>query len=790
MKFKKIEKKDRRHVADFGEEHPIHQLSTLPKSTGISIRKTKVQRKKLFEESKGMKKDKVAEVIEISSKNVTNLPEEDLNEIELRRTVNDENETDEEEIDNDDDDDTRINSKNFENFSKNLEFDENELKEDENNLEDEVDVENELINGQFSKDIRYRKFNGEFNENMRERIISEFYDEQIQLENESTTNLYSYYSDNRMKIDKELKEIVQSNKKTNNIEQIISSFQLEKYHFNKKLYENFRNQLNNLGKLSAKEVTDLQLFSTALFNYTDIYLVHRKNVREELFNTYIVFHLLQHCLSNQNEILYNNQRMKELKEMNIKKKNFNMDKLKNLEDDEDIEKMLDEQLETDQKDDKIIDENEVRDRGIMKPTKLIKMLNSNRKEPIEVANKKRFIEEFSPTPGDLKRMENNSRRDRGLKYYRPKDFNEIFDGNIDDHFRIGIKIEKSSMKLYSSFYSANIIIASPLGLRTIIGNEPNVDGMGDFLAGIEILFVDSYSSLRMQNVEHLNHVLSHLNNLPNNSHTTDLSRVRLSALDGHSRFFRQTILLSRINRFEGLSYLLNHSRNQNGLLQLSYGNGEDEYLSYVGVKNLKQTFIRVPSNDDVKKATALEEKRFDYFKRIILPLYDEKEEFRSTIIFIPSYFNYLRIRNYMKQEEMNFLSLTEYSTEKDINKARALFYHGQIHYLLVTERFHFFRRYCIRGGRYILFYDIPYYPIFYSEFSNMLETDEKFFEDYPISDKISRVNVLYHSEEEDALTNLMGEKLTEKLLNSKLKENGRRIIKNVQSLSTFTFVSK
>ena len=52
-----------------------------------------------------------------------------------------------------------------------------------------------------------------------------------------------------------------------------------------------------------------------------------------------------------------------------------------------------------------------------------------------------------------------------------EDYEAIFSGNVDDHFRIGVGIAKKTIKLYSEFYSSDIIIASPLGLRTIIGAD-------------------------------------------------------------------------------------------------------------------------------------------------------------------------------------------------------------------------------------------------------------------------------------------------------------------------------
>jgi U3 small nucleolar RNA-associated protein 25 len=56
-----------------------------------------------------------------------------------------------------------------------------------------------------------------------------------------------------------------------------------------------------------------------------------------------------------------------------------------------------------------------------------------------------------------------------------------------------------------------------------------------------------------------------------------------------------------------------------------------------------------------------------------------------------------------------------YSSNADISRARGAFFSGKKSFLLVSERFHFFRRYALRGVRNILFYAPPEHPQFYAE---------------------------------------------------------------------------
>ena len=64
-----------------------------------------------------------------------------------------------------------------------------------------------------------------------------------------------------------------------------------------------------------------------------------------------------------------------------------------------------------------------------------------------------------------------------------------------------------------------------------------------------------------------------------------------------------------------------------------------------------------------------------------------------TLLIVPSYFDYLRLRNYLRDEAgIQFAACCEYDRGSQVSRARALFFQGRASVLLITERFHFFKR--------------------------------------------------------------------------------------------------
>ncbi|XP_048213138.1 U3 small nucleolar RNA-associated protein 25 homolog [Perognathus longimembris pacificus] len=369
------------------------------------------------------------------------------------------------------------------------------------------------------------------------------------------------------------------------------------------------------------------------------------------------------------------------------------------------------------------DDDDFRDQGLTRPKVLIvvpfreaalrvvqlfiSLLEGDSKKKIIVSNKKRFQGEYGSDPEE---------RPPNLK--RPEDYDAVFVGNIDDHFRIGVAILQRSIRLYAPFYSSDILIASPLGLRTIIGGEGEKKRDFDFLSSIELLIIDQADIYLMQNWEHVLHLMNHMNLLPLDSHGVDFSRVRMWSLNNWSKYYRQTLLFGALQDAQVNSLFSQHCSNLQG--QVAVRNVPmTGSISHVLVQ-LPHVFQRM----ETENLSSVIDARFNFFINKILPQYRDAV-MSHTLIYVPSYFDFVRLRNYFKKEELNFTHICEYTQKSGVSRARHFFLQGEKQFLLLTERFHFYKRYTIKGIRNLIFYELPTYPHFYSEICNMLQATNR-----------------------------------------------------------------
>ncbi|KAL4564389.1 hypothetical protein LXL04_028453 [Taraxacum kok-saghyz] len=327
----------------------------------------------------------------------------------------------------------------------------------------------------------------------------------------------------------------------------------------------------------------------------------------------------------------------------------------------------------------------------------------------------RFTDEFGHgKANDDDDDEEDGKNTKSWKTSKPSDFQTLFGGNNNDHFMMGIKFTKKTIKLYSDFYTSDMIVASPLGLITKIGEaEMEKEKDVDYLSSIEVSIVDHSDIISMQNWSHVNTVVEQLNRIPSKQHGTDIMRIRPWYLDGQARFYRQTIILgTHVNPDINASFN-NHCLNYKGRVKLSC---EHKGVLPKVLLQVRQIYERI----DTESIVDADDARLDYFKKKVFPKIKDSVQ-GGVMIFISSYFEFVRVRNFLKSQDASMCLLGEYTKQSDISRARVWFFQGGRKIMLYTERAHFYHRYKIRGIQNLIIYSLPERKEFYPEIVNMLE---------------------------------------------------------------------
>ncbi len=336
-------------------------------------------------------------------------------------------------------------------------------------------------------------------------------------------------------------------------------------------------------------------------SYRDLYYPERTFENAEEIRTVYVLHALNHVLKTRTRILNNNARLSKAAKPG---------------------------------------EMECRDQGLVRPKVLIvvpfresakrvvnlmvRLLFGSDPKGGSVANRVRFDTEFDGAEQER----------RG----KPDDFYDTFSGNVDDGFNLGVAVTKKTLKLYTDFYSSDVIISSPLGLRMAVGTEEDrvEDQNHDFLASLELLVLDQTDVFAMQNWEHVTHLFAYLHRQPRQSHGVDFTRVRLWTLNGLSGLYRQTLFFGHVPMAEAGALFNRSCHNYMGRVKVCNPvSGGDAAIGRV-LAGVPAAFHRF----DTDSVTNSPGHRLKYFASRIMPEY-KKDVMFHTCVFVPSYFDYV-----------------------------------------------------------------------------------------------------------------------------------------------------
>jgi len=489
----------------------------------------------------------------------------------------------------------------------------------------------------------------------------------------------------------------------------------------------------NVRKNVQKEIlktkhTDLEVsLMDSLLKYQNVQLqyYHSIDIRKSYQKCYLL-HCLNHVLKTRNRVLNNNQKKKKIMG----------------------------QIDEGKIDPSEADKPQFRDQGYTRPRVLILLPTRNAAwETVNklvdlsgiqaVESKKRFRDQFYDSFG-------RGNTPSELSYKRkPADFREMFKGNSNDYFCLGVKLTRKSIRLYAKLDQSDIIIASPLGLKMIYEKSANSKGGRkgkkedtEFLSSIEISVLDKCEGLLMQNWELVTEILEKRLNAPAKNFEefkVDFSRIRMWAINDQYKFVTQMLVFGKYGTPELNSAIMNSKISSNlqsgtAIYKPSIDQGNcvidsfKEKMARVGIigkyTKLSQAFMRFDSNTIVSEP----DKRFAFFKNVMLPQITNKASYDfGTLIYVPNYIDYLRLTNYLRTDSsVPFVSIDEYSSQGKVTRNRAKFADARndARVMVMTERLHFYKRYSIKGVRNVIFYDIPTDPDFYSQILQFV-VDEK-----------------------------------------------------------------
>ena len=256
-----------------------------------------------------------------------------------------------------------------------------------------------------------------------------------------------------------------------------------------------------------------------------------------------------------------------------------------------------------------------------------------------------------------------------------------------DKFCLSIGLGKS-LRISKNVYAGDIVIASPSALL-----EADFSLTSAF-SSLVSLFIFKAENFQMQNMEHLDSVLSQLCQIPAHKDVTeDFRCIHPAFVERKGAFFLQSAMLTSYYSAEILSLTSRFFKSHQGCLrQKMFHPLADLPLSF--------TFKKA----HVSSITMEFEEKLNYFENRLWPHFRESSAWEGSIIVVNNYLQYLKLKELLKRKHAPVGFISEHTGKPKVQSTLTKFKAEKFLYLLITERALFFEVVKPKSFKGIFFY--------------------------------------------------------------------------------------
>lgn len=170
-----------------------------------------------------------------------------------------------------------------------------------------------------------------------------------------------------------------------------------------------------------------------------------------------------------------------------------------------------------------------------------------------------------------------------------------------------------------------------------------------------------------------------------------------------AKYLRQNIIIQKF-KSPDLDFIFDQYCGSNIFGQINLPKiHENRALNVCKEQKIQCTLRRLPNVSSFEHA---DQTRFNFFtKKIWDGIYQDCTGY--TVLFVPNYFDFVKIRTYLKNKNAQVCFISEYSEKKSCQRSRHLYESAARPVLVITERAIVFQKIRLRYARNLVLYGLP-----------------------------------------------------------------------------------